>query len=50
MVRLLSMRFHLKKLAQRVAKYLKNCPVCCKLAKHTGPPPLLRPLLVQDAP
>ena len=45
MVRILSARFHLKNLAQRVAKYLKNCPVCCKLARHTGPPPLLCPLL-----
>ena len=44
MVRLLSACFHLKNLAQRVAKYLKNCPVCCKLARHTGPPPLLRAL------
>ena len=50
MVRLLSARFHLKNLAQRVAKYLKNCTVCCKLARHTGPPPLLRPLPVPDAP
>ena len=50
MVRLLSARFHLKNLAQRVARYLKNCPVCCKLARHTGPPPLLRPLPVPDAP
>ena len=29
MVRLLSARFHVKNLAQRVAKYLKNCPLCC---------------------
>ena len=50
MVRLLSPRFHLKNLAQRVAKYLKNCPVCCKLARDTGPPPLLCPLPVPDAP
>ena len=50
MVRLLSARFHLKNLAQRVAKYLKNCPQCCKLARHTGPPPLLRPLPVPDSP
>ena len=50
MVRLLSARFHLKNLAQRVAKYLKNCPVCCKLARHTGPPPLLCPLPVPGAP
>ena len=50
MVRLLSARFHLKNLAQRVAKYLKSCPVCCKLARHTGPPPLLCPLPVPDAP
>ena len=50
MVRLLSARIHLKNMAQRVAKYLKNCPVCCKLAKHTGPPPLLHPLLVTDTP
>ena len=50
MVRLLSARFHLKDLAQRVARYLKNCLVCCKLARHTGPPPLLRPLPVPDAP
>ena len=49
MVRLLSSRFHLKNLAQRVAKYLKNCPVCCKLARHTGPHPLLSPLPVPDA-
>ena len=49
-VRLLSAHFHLKNLAQRVAKYLKNCPVCCKLARHTGPPPLLRPLPVPNAP
>ena len=33
-----------------MARYLKNCPVCCKLARHTGPPPLLRPLPVPDAP
>ena len=46
MVRLLSARFQLKNRAQRVAKYLKNCPVCCELARHTGPPPLLRPLPV----
>ena len=50
MVRLLSARFHLKNLTQRVAKYLKNCPVCCKLARHTGTPPLLCPLPVPDAP
>ena len=50
MVRPLSARFHLKNLAQRVAKYLKDCPVCCKLARHTGPAPLLRPLPVPDAP
>ena len=50
MVRLLSARFHLKNLAQRVAKYLKNCPVSCKLARHTSPPPLLRPLPVPDSP
>ena len=50
MVRLLSARFHLKNLAQRVAKYLKNCPVCCKLWRHTIPPPLLRPLPVPDSP
>ena len=50
MVCLLSARFHLKNLAQRVAKHLKNCPVCCKLARHTGPAPLLRPLPVPDAP
>ena len=50
MVLLLSAGFHLKNLAQRVAKYLKKCPVCCKLARHTGPPPLLRPLPVPDAP
>ena len=50
MVCLLSARFHLKNLAQRVAKYLKDCPVCCKLARHTGLPPLLRPLPVPDAP
>ena len=50
MVSLLSTRFHLKNLAQRVAKYLKNCPVCCKLARHTSPPALLRPLPVPDAP
>ena len=50
MVCLLSARFHLKNLAQRVAKYLKNCPVCCKLARHTSPPPLLRPLPVPNAP
>ena len=50
MIRLLSARFHLKHLAQRVAKYLKHCPVCCKLARHTGPPPLFRPLPVPDAP
>ena len=49
-VHLLSARFHLKNLAQRVAKYLKNCPVCCKMARHTGRPPLLRPLPVPDAP
>ena len=49
MVPLLLARFHLKNLAQRVAKYLKNCPVCCKLARHTGPPLLLRPLPVPDA-
>ena len=50
MVRLLAVRFHLKNLAQRVVKYLKNCPVYCKLARHTGPPPLLRPLPVSDTP
>ena len=50
MVRLLSARFQLKNLAQRVVKYLKNCPVCCKLARHTGPAPLHRPLPVPDAP
>ena len=50
MVRLLSARFHLKNLAQGVAKYLKNCPVCCELARHTGPPPLLCPLPVPDSP
>ena len=50
MVHLLSARFHLKNLAQRVAKYLKSCPVCCKLARHTGPPPPLRPLPVPDSP
>ena len=50
MIRLLSVLFHLKNLAQRVAKYLKNCPVCCKLARHTGPPPLHHPLPVPDAP
>ena len=49
MVRLLSALFHLKNLAQRVAKYLKNCLVSCKLARHTGPPPLLRPLPVADS-
>ena len=49
MVRLLSVCFHLKNLAQRVAKYLKNCPVCCKLARHTGLPPLRRPLPAPDA-
>ena len=43
-------RFHLKNLAQRVAKYLKNCPVRYKRARHTCPPPLLHPLLVPDAP
>ena len=50
MVCLLSTSFHLKNLAKRVAKYLKNCPVCCKLARHTSPPPLLRPLPVPDSP
>ena len=50
MVRLLSARFHLKNRALRVAKYVKNCPVCCKLARHNGPPPLLRPLPVPDSP
>ena len=50
MVRLLSALFHLKNLAQRVAKFLKNCPVSCKLARHTGPAPLLRPLSVSDPP
>ena len=50
MVRLLSARFHLKNLAQRVAKYLKNCPVCYKRTRHTGPPPLLCPLPVPDSP
>ena len=50
MVHLLSAGFHLKNLAQRVAKYLKNCSVCCKLARHTGPPPVLRPRPVPDAP
>ena len=50
MVCLLSARFHLKNLAPRVAMYLKNCPVCCKLARHTGPPLLLRLLPVPDAP
>ena len=50
MVCLLSARFHLKNLAQRVAKYLKNGPVCCKLARHTSPPPLLHPLPIPDTP
>ena len=50
MVRLLSARFHLNNLAQRVAKYLKNCLVCCKLTRHTGAPPLLCPLPVPDSP
>ena len=50
MVRLLSTRFHLKNLAQRVAKYLKHCAVCCKLARQTGPPALLHPLPVPNAP
>ena len=50
MVHLLSTRCHLTNLAQRVAKYLKNCPGCCKLARHTGPPPLLLPLPVPDSP
>ena len=50
MVRLLSVRYQLKNLAQRVRKYLKNYLVCCKLAKHSGPPPLRRPLPVPDAP
>ena len=50
MVLLLSTHFHLKNPAQRVAKYLKNCPVCCKLARHPGPPLLLRPLPVPDSP
>ena len=48
MVRLLSARFHLKNLAQRVANYLKNCPVCLKRARHTGPAPLLRPCQSQS--
>ena len=50
MVPLLLACFHLKNLAQRVVKYLKNCPVFCKLARHTGPPPLLRPLPGPDSP
>ena len=50
MVLLLLARFHLKNLTQRVVKYLKNCPVCCKLARHTGPRPLLCPLPVPDSP
>ena len=50
MVRLLSAHFHLKNLAQREAKHLKNCPVCCMLARHTGSPPLLVPLPVPDSP
>ena len=50
MVCLLSPRFHLKNLAQRVAKYLKNCPVSCKLARHTGPALVLGPLPVPEAP
>ena len=50
MVWLLSARFHRKNLAQRVAKYLKNRSVCCKLARHTRPPALLRPLPVPDSP
>ena len=50
MVRLLSARLHLKDLEHRVARYLKNCPVCCKLARDTGQPPLLRPLPVPDSP
>ena len=33
-----------------MAKYLKNCPVCCKLARHTSPPPLRCPLPVPDSP
>ena len=47
---LLSARFHLKNLAQRVAKYLMNCPLCCRLARHTGLPPLLPLLPVPGAP
>ena len=43
MVPLLSARFHMKNLAQRVAKYLKNCPVFCKLVRRTGPPPSSAP-------
>ena len=50
MVLLLSAHLHLKNLAQSVAKYLKTCPVCCKLARHTGRPLLLRPLPVPDSP
>ena len=49
MVRLLSAHFDLKNLAQSVEKYRKNRLVCCKLARHTGPPPLPRPLPVPDA-
>ena len=49
MVRLLSACFHMKNLAQRVAKYLNNCPVFGKLARYTGPPPLLSPLPVPDS-
>ena len=49
MVPLLSARFDLRNLARRVAKYLANCPVCYKLARHTSSPPLLRPLSVPDA-
>ena len=50
MVCLLSTRFHLKNLSQRMAKYMKNYPVCYKPARDTGPPRLLCPLPVLDAP
>ena len=50
MVPLLLARCYLKNLAQSVAKYLMNCPVCCKLARHNGPTSLLRTLPVPDAP
>ena len=50
MSRLMSPRYYIKHMARRIARYLRNCPMCCKLARHTDPAPLLRPLPIPDAP